>query len=453
MKDSFDEQYQKMTETPVNRLVLRLGLPTTVSMLITNLYNIVDTWFVGRLGTSATGAVGIVFGLMAVIQAFGFTFGHGSGSIISRLLGAQKKDEADRIASTGFFMSLGAGAVITVLGLAFRDPLCRLLGSTDTILPYARVYVMYILLAAPMLAASCVLNNILRYEGYAAMAMVGLVSGSVLNIGGDAFFMNVLHMGIGGAGLSTFLSQCVSFSILLYMFLSGRTQTKLSIRNITHDIHDVTDIAATGSPALIRQGLSGLSVMMLNGQAAPFGDEAIAAMSVVGRISNFIFSIAIGIGQGFQPVSSFNYGAGLYTRVRKSFWFTLYMSICMMLVFAGAGFAFSGEVVRTFLTDAAAAGIAESALKVQCLSLPLIPLCVCGNMMFQSIGYAGKSCLLSSYRSGLLFIPLIVILPRMIGQSGLIAAQPIADVLSAALSVPVVTRFMRRLPRTDKERG
>ena len=187
-EDSSNSQYRKMTETPVSRLIIILGIPTTISMLVTNIYNMADTYFVGKLGTSASGAVGIVFGLMAIIQAFGFMFGHGAGSIISRRLGARDLESASRFASTSFVSSFAAGAMVTLFGMLFLEPLVRLLGSTDTILPFAKTYAAFILLAAPFMASSCVLNNILRYEGRAAFAMIGLTTGSVINIFGDCLF-------------------------------------------------------------------------------------------------------------------------------------------------------------------------------------------------------------------------------------------------------------------------
>ena len=232
MRDSSAEHYIKMTETPVSRLIVSLGIPTTISMLVTSFYNMADTFFVGRIDTSASGAVGVVFGLMAIIQAFGFMFGHGAGSIIARKLGQRKQEDASVTASTSFACSLIAGLMIMVFGLLFVDPLMRLLGSTETILPYSRTYGTYILIAAPIMTGSCVLNNILRYEGRAMFAMVGLTTGGMLNIFGDWLLMTKFSMGMDGAGISTACSQCVSFFLLFYMFLSGKTQSKLSVQSV-----------------------------------------------------------------------------------------------------------------------------------------------------------------------------------------------------------------------------
>ena len=330
-----EKQYKRLTEEPVARLILELGLPTTISMLITNLYNMVDTWFVSQLGTSATGAVGVVFGLMAIIQAFGFMFGHGAGSNISRLLGAHEKERAKAFSATGFYLAAGAGLLIAVIGIADLNGLCRLLGSTETILPYARIYAFYILVSAPAMASSCVMNNVLRYEGYANLAMVGLVSGGILNMAGDAILMWGLNLGIRGAALSTMISQYISFGILLLFFLRGKTQSSLAPKYFTWEFAVHKNIITAGFPSMMRQGLNSVSTMVLNAQAAVYGDIAIAAMSVVSRIFNFVFSVALGIGQGFQPVSSFNYGAKKYSRVKKAFWFTLCTSLVTMAVFAG----------------------------------------------------------------------------------------------------------------------
>ena len=310
-------RYDKMTKTPINKLVLQLGLPTTVSMLVTSVYNMADTFFVSQLGTSVSGATGVVFALMAIINAFGFMFGHGAGSNISRKLGAHDIKSARKFASTSFFLSLLCGTLICILGFLFHSPFMHLLGSTDSILPYAIEYSTWILIAAPAMASSCVMNNILRYEGKAFFAMLGLASGGILNIFGDMFLIFVLKLGVRGAGISTAVSQYISMAILISPFLRGKVQSRLSIRYVTHQFEDVTNILATGFPSLMRQGLNSVSVMVLNRFAGPYGDAAIAAMSIVTRIINFLFCVALGIGQGFQPVSAFNYGAGKPDNVKK----------------------------------------------------------------------------------------------------------------------------------------
>ena len=441
------EQYEKMVNTPIPILVTQLGIPTTISMLVTNIYNLVDTFFVGKLGTSASGAVGVVFGLMAILQAFGFMFGHGSGSIVSRRLGAGRVEEASRYASTGFLLACISGLIIGVCGLIFIDPLMRLLGSTDTILPFARDYAIFILIAAPFMTGSFALNNLLRYEGLASRAMVGLISGAVLNIFGDMIFMFGFNMGTAGAGLSTALSQIVGFFILLSMYLCGKSQTRISVKNADFRPAVVGDIAATGFPSLLRQGLSSISTMILNQQAKPFGDAAIAAMSsIVNRVNFFAFALGLGLGQGFQPVSSFNYGAKKYSRVRKAFWFTVIVSEVLLAIVGAVIFLNTDAIIRLFRDDPAVTAIGSVALKWQCIALLFQPLAVCANMMFQSCGYRLLASLTAILRSGLYFIPMIMVLSHFLGLTGIQLAQPVTDVLLFVTTIPVLYYFLKKLP-------
>lgn len=445
------KQYEKMTQTPIHKLIIRLGVPTTVSMLVTNIYNMADTYFVGQVGTSASGAVGIVFGLMAIIQAFGFMFGHGAGSIISRRLGAKDVESASRFASTSFGCALISGLLIEIIGFIFLNPLMYLLGSTDTILPYARVYAAFILLAAPFMASSCVLNNILRYEGQAALAMIGLTTGGILNIFGDWLLMSRFGLGVTGAGIATAASQTVSFLILLTMFLRGKTASRLSVKNITKDRNDVLLICKTGFPSMMRQGLSSISTMLLNGQARIYGDAAVAAMAIVNRISFFLFAVCLGIGQGFQPVASFNYGAKKYNRVRQSFFFTLTVGEILLGTCALAGWQLRGEVIGIFRDDAEVIMIGGTALAAQLIALVFQPLTVCTNMMFQSVGRNLEATFISMLRSGLYFVPVLLLLSRFKGLLGIQCAQTAADILSFATALPFAVVFLRKLADMDAE--
>ncbi len=452
MKTDNENQFAVMTETPVSRLVIRLGIPTTISMLVTNIYNMADTYFVSKIGTSASGAVGVVFGLMAVLQAVGFMLGHGSGSIISRRLGAKNPDSASETASTGFFLSLGFGTVIGILGIIFINPFMLLLGSTPTILPFARQYAVFILVAAPFMTSSFVLNNILRYEGKASYAMVGLVTGAVLNIFGDWLLMERFGLGIEGAGISTAVSQFISFLILLSIFLTGKTTSKLSLKNFTRKFSVVAEIMSTGFPSLMRQGLSSVSTMVLNSLAGGYGDAAVAAMTIVNRICFFIFAVGLGIGQGFQPVSAFNYGAKKYSRVKKSFFFTLITGEILLSVLAIVGMLLSDRLIGFFRDDSEVILIGTFALRVQLLSLFFHPLCVCSNMLFQSIGKNRSASFLSTLRSGLVFIPSIVILSHLLGLTGIEIAQTVSDIISFFITIPFTAVFFKRLGKeTESE--
>lgn len=441
-----DRQYQKMTETPVARLILSLGIPTTISMLITNIYNMADSYFVSQISLSAGGATSIVFGIMSILQAFGFMFGHGAGSNISRMLGSKHIEKASRYASTGFFWALLCGLLIMTGGLIFLEPLMRLLGSTDTILPYAKDYGIWILLAAPAMTTSCVLNNILRYEGKAALAMIGLTTGGILNIALDPLFIFTFDMGISGAGLATALSQYISFCILLSMFLLQKTQSKISAKGIAKDFKTVGDIVITGLPSLARQGLNSVSTMVLNAQAKAFGDAAIAAMGYVGRTSSLIFSVGLGIGQGFQPVSAFNYGAKKYSRVKKGTLFTLWFGVAFIGVISAVCFAFAPQIIALFRSEAIVIEIGSKALRIMCVFLLFLPISVVATMLFQSIGKSLPALILSCLQSGLLFIPLCLILPQFWDITGIELAQPIAYFIASVISLPMTLVFLRNLP-------
>ena len=445
-KVKYTTQYDKMTKQPVGSLVIKLGIPTTLSMLVTNIYNMVDTMFVGKLGTSASGAVGIVFGFMSILQAFGFLFGQGAGSIISRRLGNKDEDSASVVASTAFFSSMFMGLLIGILGTVFNTKMVYLLGSTDTILPYAKTYSLFIMAAAPFMTSTFTMNNILRFEGKASLSMVGLMTGAILNMVGDPILMFGLNMGIAGAGLSTAISQFVSFCVLLSMFLSGKTQSKLSVRKITREFNVLFDIVATGFPSLVRQGLQAVSTMILNQQARIYGDAAVAAMSIVSRISFFIFAVGLGIGQGFQPVCGFNYGARKFSRIKEAFSFTLVAGEVLLGMFAVAGLLFSNQAIAVFRDDAEVIAFGTPALRYQCMALFLNPLIVLSNMTLQSTGQRAWATFLSMMRSGLYLIPMIYILTYTMGARGIQLAQPVSDVLSFATALPVIVNFIRKLP-------
>ena len=439
-------QVEKMTTQPIPKLITTLAVPTIISMLITSIYNMADTFFVSRLGTSATGAVGIVFSLMAIIQAVGFTLGIGSGSLISRLLGAREHEEAEKIASTGFFAAIAFGLALTVFGLIFIDPLMASLGATKTILPYARDYAKYILLGAAIMSSSFVLNNVLRSEGKATLAMVGITAGGLLNIVLDPIFIFTFHLGIAGAAIATILSQIISFLILLGCFLTHKSLLHLSFRNISWKWKDLSAIIKTGLPSFFRQGLASIATVMLNVNAAFYGDAAVAAMSVVGKVFMLILSVLIGFGQGYQPVVGFNYGAGCYKRVKQSFTFTTIVSFVMMGILAVAGFIFAPQVIQLFTkADAQVLEIGTYAMRAQCLALFIQPLGVIANMTFQSIGKPAEATFLSACRQGVFFLPLILILPQLWQLRGVELTQPLADVLTFVVCFTFLFKFFNDL--------
>ena len=448
------QQYRKLVMTPVEqlipRLAVRLAVPTIFSMMITMIYNLVDAYFVGKLGTSASAAIGVVLGVQSIFQAFGFMMGHGAGSQISVRLGEGDRDAADRLFSTAFFHALVISVIVGVLGLIGLEPLMRLMGSTDTILPFSKNYGFYILISGPALVGSCVLNNVMRYEGRAVLAMFGLVTGGVLNMIGDPILMFGLGLGIDGAGLSTAISQYISFGILLYMVFSKRTISRLSLRYRSNDPDVTLSIMRVGFPSLIRQMLNSLATITLNHCAMPYGDAAIAAMAIVGRIVMFIGSAMIGLGQGFQPVSAYNYGARKFKRLRDSFYFTVKAGMVVLGILAIFGFMFPGPVVQLFRDDPRVVEIGSRALRFQCIAVVMQPFSVTANMMFQSIGRSKEASFMAMLRSGLYYIPSLLILPLFLGLTGIECAQMVSDILTTLTCIPFVVRFMRETPDEDQ---
>lgn len=449
-EDRTAQQFRKMTETPIPKLILSLAAPTILSMLITSIYNLADTFFVGQISTSASGAVGVVSSLMAIIQALGFMLGHGAGSIISRSLGSQNTKAATRFASTSFFTALTFGLILAAVGLTTLPHFMMLLGSTETILPHACAYARPILIAAPLMMSSLVMNNILRYEGKASFAMIGLVTGGVLNMVLDPVFIFGFGLGTAGAGIATALSQSISFCILLSMFLRGKTVSQFQLSAVTRSPAEFGTILMTGLPSFGRQGLNSIGGMLLNIAARSYGDAAVAGMSIVSRIFMFIISVAIGTGQGFQPVAGFNYGVRKYRRVEKACVFTMCASFCFLSVIIAACWFNAEALIKLFRDDPEVTAIALPAFRYQCFACFLQPVIVAGNMLFQSIGKSGRATFLACCRQGVFFIPLILTLPRMFGLLGIEICQPIADVLTFVVTVPFLFPFLHQLVKMEE---
>ena len=440
------KKQEMLTNAPIPGLVIRLAIPTIISMLVTTFYNMADSYFVGQMtSNSATAAVGVVYPLMAVIQALGFFFGHGSGNAISRKLGGKDVGVAKQLASCGFFSALGAGLLLTILGEIFLTPLAKLLGSTPTILPYAKDYLRIILLGAPYMTSSLVLNNQMRFQGSALYAMVGITVGAVVNVALDPLLIFTFDMGITGAALATIISQLCSF-LLLLLGLNKAGCIPLNIRQLKHLPQLIGEIFKGGLPSLCRQGLASLAIVALNQGAKPFGDGAIAAMSVVMRLINFANSAVIGFGQGFQPVCGFNYGAGNKQRVREAFWFSVKVSSIALVFIAIGGLCFSEELIGIFRKgDMEVIPVGALALRLQCMTLPLSAWIVMNNMLFQTCRLTLPASVLAAARQGIFFIPAVLLLPIPLGLLGIQLSQPVADICSFLLALYLNRKLLNNI--------
>ena len=444
--DEHERKFRSMTEPPVQGLICRLAIPCIISMLVTSFYNMADTYFVGMLkSNAATAAVGVVFSMMAIIQAVGFFFGHGSGNYISRELGKKNYEEASNMAATGFYYSLAAGALICVVGLVFLEPLALLLGSTETILPHTKDYLGVILLGAPWMAGSLVLNNQLRYQGSAMYAMVGIVTGAVLNIALDPLFILAFDMKVAGAGWATIISQFVSFCIL-YIGVSRGSNIHINISRVKLKLFYFKEIIRGGLPSLARQCLASVAAISLNQAAKLLGDDAvIAAMGVVQRIMMFGASAMIGFGQGFQPVCGFNYGAKLYRRVKDGFWFCVKTSFFFLVGVSALMFIFAPQLISLFRDDPNVIACGAAALRFQCISFPAQSWIVMSNMMEQSIGQTAPATFLATARQGVFFIPMVWILYAAFGLLGIQMAQAVSDLLTLVCAIPIHIHVMRTM--------
>ena len=446
-----------MTTQPVKKLIIRLAIPTMISMMISSIYNMADTFFVGQISsggaeaTSATAAVGIAFPLMAVIQAFGFMFGHGSGNYISRTLGSGRVKDAERMASVGFFLALIAGALLGIFGLIFLRPLVRLLGSTDTIEPFAVSYIRLILIGCPWMTASLVLNNQMRFQGNALFGMIGIASGGLINIALDPLLIFVMDLGITGAALTTIISQLIAFCLLL---IGSRKSDSLKIRfrNFRFTPHDLVELFRGGAPSLFRQGIGSVATTILNHAAGAFGDPAIAAMSIVSRVMMFANSMVIGFGQGFQPVCGFNFGAKKYGRMREGFRFCVQCSTVFLTAAAAFIALFAPSILAWFRgDDPEVIRIGALALRLQCITLPIFGFIMISNMMMQATAFTFQASLSSVARQGLFFLPLILIFPSFWGLTGIQVAQPAADALTLILTYVMYRQVMGVI--SEKERA
>ncbi|MCC8075197.1 MAG: MATE family efflux transporter [Clostridiales bacterium] len=437
---------ERMLNDPVEKVIPTLAGPTILSMLITAIYNMADTFFVSQLGTSASGAVGIIYSAMSLIQAFAFMIGMGAGNQISQLLGKGQEEEAKHYTSVAWFTGFGLGCVVAVLGMTQMESIVMLLGSTETIAPYAVAYARYIFLAAPFMMCSFIMNNLLRAQGLAVYSMVGITTGGILNMILDPILIFGAGMGTMGTGVATGFSQFVSFCILLVMCNTHKDAIRITPRNYRPTVRMYGRILYTGAPSLARQGIGSISSVMLNSIAGGYGDAAVAAMSIVSRFTMFINSVVIGFGQGFQPVCAFNFGAKKYDRVKRAFWFCVKVATVTLLLLCVIALLFSGHIIELFRRDdARVIEIGTFALRAQLVTMPLWGYYIMCNMFSQSIGYGFRASIISCARQGLFLIPVLAILPSIFGLRGLQIAQPVSDVLAFFLALVLTSRILKEL--------
>lgn len=449
MKNKYKDKYDKMTNAPVKGLVASLAVPTVITMLVSAVYNIADSYFVGKIDTTSVASIGIVFSIMTLLQAVGFSLGNGSGILISNMLGKKEKNKAKEYASTAFYTAIILGIIMAAVGFFFSSQLSVMLGASGSTEKTTAEYLEIILLGSPFILGSFVMNNQLRYQGSAIYSMAGIMSGSLINIGLDPLFIFNFDLGVKGAALATVISQIIGFVILLSGTFRGEN-IRLSPKAFKINKKIIGDICKNGLPSLSRQGVQTLANICLNFAAAPFGDAAVAGMSVFNRVMFLGFAVVIGIGQGYQPVCSFNNGAKKYDRVYDGYKFTVLVTTCFITVAAITEFIFAPDLIAIFRDDAEVIKIGASALRYECIVLPLIGYCTASNMLMQSLELSGKATVLALARQGIFFIPLMLFLPRFFGENGIALVQPIADGLSFILTLVLATPVLKKIKSSKK---
>ena len=429
--------YEYLTTAPISKVIPSMAVPTILSMMVTSVYNLADTYFVSQINTQSTAAVGIVFTVMSVLQAFGFFFGHGSGNYISRALGAKEKESPGVMAATGFVYGLATGLLLMLFGLLFLSPLSHWLGSTPTILPYTKDYLSIILLGSPFIISSFTLNLQMRFQGNATYSMYGIMSGAFLNILLDPLLIFACGLGIKGAAIATVISQLTSFIVLLWMTTKGGNQ-RINLKKFSFSGHYIKAIISGGTPSITRQGLGSIASLVMNLVARGFGDAAIAGLSIVIRIAFIISAAVIGLGHGYQPLCGFCYGAKLYDRVMKGFWFTVKVGTIFLFVIMIFGMIFAEDWIMFFRSDPEVVEIGSAALRWQLATLCLLPFIMVSNMMMQTINKPLSANLLAASRRGMFYIPALLLLPHFFGLFGLEICQSVSDILSFLLTVPIV---------------
>lgn len=450
MKEKFENKFDKMANAPVKKLIVSLAVPTILTMLVSALYNMADSYFVGRIDTTSVASIGIVFSIMTLLQAIGFFLGNGSGIMISTLLGKKDKKTASHYASTAFYTSIICGLLLALSGIFFSKQLALFLGATDTTVNSAAGYLKYILLGAPFILGSFVLNNQLRYQGSAIYSMAGIMSGSIINIALDPLFIFTFDMGVDGAAIATVISQIIGFTILIMGTFKGEN-IRMNPKNIRLSKEIYLTIIKNGLPSLSRQGVQTAANISLNFACAPFGDAMVAGMSVFNRVMFLGLAVVIGVGQGFQPVCSFNDGAKKYSRVYEGYKFTVILTTCIITVLSIIGFIFAPDLIAVFRDDADVIAAGAKALRYQCIIMPVLGYGTTSNMLMQSLKLPVKATVLALSRQGIFYIPLILLLPRLIGGTGIIITMPIADTLSFILTFILSTSTVKKLKRKAKQ--
>lgn len=444
-----NEQRTKISllkDAPIPKALISLGIPIMVGMLINALYNLVDAYFVGGLGKSPMGAISIVFPLGQVVVGLGLMFGNGAASYLSRLLGCGDKKTADAVASTALYSSLFVGAVLIIFALIFLKPILILLGATETILPYAFTYARIYILSCIFNVFNVTMNNIAASEGAAKTTMCALLLGALINIGLDPLFINTFHMGVAGAAIATAISQFVSTLIYVSYILRKKSTFTFRLKAFALNRQIFLEIFKIGIPTLTFQLLTSLAIALINRASNGYGDAVIAAMGAVTRITSMGTLVVFGFLKGFQPLAGFSYGAKNFQRLRQSIKISMIGSTAFCIFVGLFMICFSAQIMAQFANgNQEMLLIGQKSLIANGFSFFLFGFYTVYSSLFLALGKGASGFLLGACRQGICFVPVILILPEILGMDGILFAQPISDLLSAVVTVFMALNLHKQL--------
>lgn len=444
--NSRNNKMELLGNAPISKALLAMGIPTMLGMMVNAIYNLVDAYFVGGLGTSQMGAISVVYPLGQIVVGLGLLFGNGSASYLSRLLGNRDQEQADRVASTALYSSVAVGAVLIIFSMIFLRPILRLLGATDSIMPYAMTYAGIYVVSCIFNVFNVTMNNIVTSEGAAKTTMFALMAGAVLNIGLDPVFIYTLDMGVAGAAIATAISQIVSTLIYLTFIFRKKSIYSIKMKNCIFTKEIMSEIFKIGIPTLVFQILTSLSISLVNTQAGPYGDSVIAGMGAVTRIVSMGSLIVFGFIKGFQPIAGYSYGAKKFDRLHKAIRTSILWSTAFCVIYGLLLTIFSSRIIAQFTDgDLEMIRVGTQSLRINGLSFLLFGFYTVYSSLFLALGKGLEGFVLGACRQGICFVPVILILPVFWGINGILYVQPIADVLSAIITIFMALHLHKEL--------
>lgn len=450
--NSQSKKMELLGSASIPKALLAMGIPTMIGMLVNAFYNLVDAYFVGGLGESQMGAISVVYPLGQVVVGLGLLFGNGAASYISRLLGRGDKENADKVASTALYSSISVGAVIIIISMIFLHPILKLLGATDSILPYAATYAGIYIVSCIFNVFNVTMNNIVTSEGAAKTTMCALLIGAVLNIALDPLFIYVFDLGVAGAAIATAISQVVSTCVYLTYILRKKSVFHFRVKDCTYSREIMSEIFKIGIPTLVFQILTSLSISLINNAAGDYGDSAIAGMGVVTRLISMGSLSVFGFIKGFQPIAGYSYGAKKFDRLREAIKTSILWSTVFCVIFGLVLALFPTAIVSQFTKgDAEMIRIGAASLRANGITIMLFGFYTVYSSLFLALGKGREGFILGACRQGICFIPVILLLPMVWGLNGILYAQPIADVLSAIITVFMVIPLHKKLNEMQKQ--